>query len=53
MGSERLLCICDEEWCYCTNRIILDDFDPRAGLYPPPEIACEDCKAGRHVMEPK
>lgn len=41
-----LLCICDEEWCYCTNRVHVDE-----PTYPAPEIACDDCANGRHVLD--
>lgn len=49
MGGEYLLCICSEEWCYCTNLVLIDDEDPRAQQYPPPEIACKECERGNHV----
>jgi hypothetical protein len=52
MGGIDLLCICDMEWCFCTNSVFIDEYDPRYRIYPAPEVACEDCKAGKHVMEP-
>ena len=33
-------CICDEEWCWCSNRVAT------------PEEACPDCRGGKHVMDP-
>ena len=33
-------CICDEEWCWCTNKV------------PTLDTACEECEDGHHKMEP-
>ena len=51
MGGQYLLCICDEEWCFCSNMVFVNDEAVYEGPFPP-EIACADCKAGKHVLEP-
>jgi hypothetical protein len=55
LGGEYLLCICDEEWCFCSNQVFVDDEDPRREQAWPaaPEVACEECKKGIHVTEPR
>jgi hypothetical protein len=41
-----LFCVCEEEWCYCTNRVV-------APLqYPPLDVPCSDCQAGKHIWLP-
>lgn len=46
-----LLCICSEEWCYCTATIRVDLASLDATAHgTPPEVACDDCANGRHVM---
>ena len=32
-------CVCDEEWCWCMNRVATLD------------TGCADCDEGKHVME--
>ena len=32
-------CICDEEWCYCTNEVATE------------EEACPSCANGAHVFK--
>ena len=48
MTSETidLYCICDEEWCFCLNKV------EAPVRIPPPEIACPECAAGLHVWMP-
>lgn len=41
-----LLCVCDEEMCFCSNMV-----DAPLTL-PAPEIACPECAAGHHVWSP-
>lgn len=38
--TPTFFCICDEEWCWCSNRVAT------------PEEACPDCRGGKHVMDP-
>lgn len=44
-----LLCICDEEWCYC-DTLVEVEVDPDDRL---PDVPCAECKAGHHVWEPE
>lgn len=44
-GSVKLLCVCDEDMCFCVNVIEI----PGAPSLPPPDIACDECKASHHV----
>lgn len=39
----RLLCICDEEMCFCTNMVLMP-----LGVI---EMACPECDQGFHVWE--
>lgn len=41
-----LLCICSEEWCYCTNIVRVPEAEP---IWPTPEVACDNCTSGNHV----
>ena len=51
----KLLCVCDEEWCWCSNLIeveyarILESVRTTGS---PPDVSCEECRAGNHIMEP-
>jgi hypothetical protein len=44
----QLLCVCEEEWCYCTN-LVDADVDLESGRVP--DIACPECADGHHVDE--
>lgn len=45
-----LYCVCDNEWCWCTNRVEaeIDTDNPPAAA---PDVACAECAAGRHVPD--
>lgn len=36
-------CVCDDEWCFCMNRVVVPL------QLPIIDKACEDCLAGKHV----
>lgn len=51
----ELLCVCDEEMCFCTNKVIATiDVDQQipGAVMRAPEIACDQCKAGDHRWAP-
>ena len=51
----NLLCVCDEEFCWCgtlvwVNQDVIDRALATTGRSP--DVACDNCKAGKHVMAP-
>ena len=42
----KQLCVCDEEFCYCTEKVWARDVNP------PEDVACKLCLDGQHVFSP-
>ena len=38
--TPTFFCICEEEWCWCTNTV------------PTNDTPCDACSEGVHIMEP-
>lgn len=55
-ASLTLICVCDEDWCWCGNTVEPPDWvmmGLREGrLTAPPDIACEECRGGHHLSRP-
>lgn len=50
MTTITLICVCDEEMCFCTERVSVEvDAYGAADKY---DVACTWCEKGGHMWEP-